>query len=44
MTQGQQQAQQLAQQQALEERVAVVEAELDRLRQLLEELVGPLET
>ena len=42
--QGQQQAQQLAQQQALEERVAAVEAELDRLRQLLEELVGPLET
>ena len=40
VTQGQQQAQQ----QALEERVAVVEAELDRLRQLLEELVGPLET
>ena len=38
------QAQQQAQQQALEERVAVVEAELDRMRKLLEELVGPLET
>jgi uncharacterized protein YceH (UPF0502 family) len=44
VTQAQQLGQQLAQQQALEERVAAVELELDRMRRLLEELVGPLET